>query len=80
MQVTYLTPADGVYTIITLRAKDRPYWAAGVKIGDTEEFLSAHFGLNKLRKVDRISYDDEAWFGGEYDCAYAYTPKDRQRA
>lgn len=80
MQVTYLTPADGVYTIITLRAKDRPYWAAGVKIGDTEESLSTHFGPNKLRKVDRISYDDEAWFGGEYDCAYAYTPKDSTKS
>lgn len=51
-----------------------------MKIGDTEESLSTHFGPNKLRKVDRISYDDEAWFGGEYDCAYAYTPKDSTKS
>ena len=79
-QVTYLNPADGVYRIITLRAKDQPYRAAGVAIGDTEESLLERFGPEKLRKVAGISYDDEAWFGGEYDHAYAYTPKDSTRS
>lgn len=76
MQVTYLNPADGVYTIITLRVKEEGYRAAGVKVGDTEEFLLGLFWPDKLKKVDRISYDDEAWFGGEYDYAYGYTPED----
>jgi beta-lactamase regulating signal transducer with metallopeptidase domain len=79
-QVTYLNPVDGVYRIITLRAKDRPYRAAGVAIGDSEESLLARFGPDKLRKLDSISYDDEAWFGAEYDYAYAYTQKDGTRS
>ncbi len=80
LQVTYLNPADGVYTIITLRTKENGYQAAGVKIGDTEELLLAHPWPDELRKVDKISYDDEAWFGGKYDHAYAYTPEDSTKS
>ena len=76
LQVTYLNAHDGLYTIITLRAKASPYQAAGVKIGDTEETLLARFTAGELRKVDGINYDDEAWFGNSYDYAYAYTQKD----
>ena len=79
-QVTYLNPADGVYRIITLRAKDRPYRAEDVAITDTEEFLLGHFEPGNLRKVDRISYDDEAWFGTDYDYAYSYTPDENTRS
>lgn len=76
LQVTYLKPAQGVYTIIALRAKKSPYQAAGVRIGDTEESLFKHPWPEELKKVDRISHDSEAWFGDGYDYAYAYTPKD----
>ncbi|TEB08598.1 Regulatory protein BlaR1 [Pelotomaculum schinkii] len=75
LQVTYLNPAEGVYTVITLRADKEYYTAAGVTIGDNEEFLLAHWP-DKLKKLDGISYDDEAWFGSGYDHAYAYTPQE----
>ncbi len=74
LQVTYLTPANGVYNIITLRANRAEFQALGVAIGDTEQFLTAH-GPEGLKTVDGISYDDEAWFGQNYDRVYAYTPE-----
>ncbi len=79
LQVTYLTPVSGVYNVITLRAAKELYQALGVAIGDTEEFLLAHWPKS-LKKVDRISYDDEAWFGKEYDHAYAYTPENSTKS
>jgi hypothetical protein len=79
-QVTYLNPHDGVYTIITLRAKESPYQAVGVKIGDTEQSLMARLSPDNLKKVESISYDDEAWFGSSHDYAYAYTPKDSTKS
>ena len=79
LQVTYLNPSDGVYTVITLRTDKEYYSALGVAIGDSEEFLLAHWP-QKLEKVDRISYDDEAWFGGGYDYAYAYTPEESTKS
>jgi len=75
LQVTYLNPAEGVYTVITLRADKEYYAVAGVTIGDNEEFLLAHWS-DKLKKLDGISYDDESWFGSGYDNAYAYTPQE----
>ncbi len=74
LQVTYLTPANGVYNIITLRANRAGFQALGVAMGDTEQFLTAH-GPEGLKTVDGISYDDEAWFGHNYDRVYAYTPE-----
>ncbi len=79
LQVTYLNPAEGVYTAITLRADKEYYAAAGVTIGDKEESLLAHWP-DKLKKLDRISYDDEAWFGSKYDHAYAYTPEESTKS
>ncbi len=78
-QVTYLNPYDGVFTVITLRANEE-HWAAGdVAIGETEEFLQAH-RPGPLRRIDRISYDDEAWFGTNYDHAYAFTPEESTKS
>lgn len=78
LQVTYLNNSDGVYSVITLRAAGKHYAAGGVTIGDTEEFLLAHWP-DKLKKLDSISYDDQAWFGN-YDIAYAYTPEDSTKS
>ena len=79
LQVTYLNPAEGVYNVITVRADKKYYAAAGVTIGDTKEFLLAHWP-DKLKKLDRVSYDDEAWFGNDYDLAYAYTPEESTKS
>lgn len=73
LQVTYLTPADGVYTVITIRTVREGCSASGVAVGDTEEYLQERWAGKTLKKLDGISYDDEAWFG-KCDLAYAYTP------
>ena len=77
MQATYLTPAEGVHTVITLRANRKNYAAVGITIGDTEKFMLAQ--RIELKKLDSISYDDEAWFG-EYDVAYAHAPKESTKS
>lgn len=79
LQVTYLNPAEGMYTVITLRTDKESYAAAGVAIGDGEEFLLAHWP-DKLEKLDGIHNDGEAWFGSEYDHAYAYTPEESTKS
>lgn len=79
LQATYVNNGEDVYTTIALRANKERYQALGVTIGDTEEFLLAHWPQN-LKKVGRISYDDEAWFGDGYDHAYAYTPENSTKS
>jgi len=75
LQVTYLNPDEGVYTVITIRTAKEGCSSAGVTIGDTEETLLEHWPEKPLKKMDSISYDDEAWFG-KCDLAYAYTPEE----
>ena len=77
LQVTYLNNYEGVYLVTTLRAKQNQYAAAGITIGDTEEFLLTH--RPEFKKIDSINYDDEAWFG-EYDAAYAYTTNESTKS
>lgn len=82
LNVTILNPYEGVYTVTTIRTEKEGYAAAGVAVGDTEEKLLDHWTKNlkeKLRKLDSISYDDEAWFS-EYDRAYSFTPKDSTKS
>ncbi len=83
LQITYLSsdnPDAPVYTVITLRANKERYAAGGVAIGDSEQLLLANWP-DKLRELqDGISYDDEAWFGSDYDRAYSYTPKDSTKS
>ena len=76
LQVTYLNPYEGVYTVITIRATREGCSASGVAIGDPEEKLLAVWQDKVLKKLDSISYDDEAWFGSQYDYAYAHTKKE----
>ncbi len=73
LQVTYLNPYEGVYTVITIRSMKNGCSAGGVAIGDSEEMLLEGWQDKPLEKLDRISYDDEAWFGDEYDFAYVYS-------
>lgn len=75
LQVTYLNPPEGVYTVITIRTVKEGCSSAGITIGDTEEALLKGWSDKPLRKMDSISYDDEAWFG-KCDLAYAYTPEE----
>jgi hypothetical protein len=75
LQVTYLNPDEGVYNVITIRTVKEGCSSAGITIGDTEETLLEHWPEKPLKKMDSISYDDEAWFG-KCDLAYAYTPEE----
>jgi beta-lactamase regulating signal transducer with metallopeptidase domain len=79
LQVTYFHDTEDVYTVSIIRAVKQSYAAQGVAIGDTEEQLLARWP-EKLEKLDSISYDDEAWFGTDYDHAYAYTPEDSTKS
>ncbi|HZK18735.1 MAG TPA: hypothetical protein VFD15_05410 [Clostridia bacterium] len=73
LQVKYLNPSEGVYTVITIRATKKGYSTEGVAIGDPVEALLEQWDGKDLRKWDSISYDDQAWFGSQYDFAYIYT-------
>lgn len=76
LQITYLHPCKGVYTIITVRAVRKGCFVGEIAIGDTEKTLLAQWKDKPLKKVDSISYDDEAYFGEQYDFAYAYTEEE----
>lgn len=73
LQITYLNPHEGVYRIIAMRTVKKGCSAGGVAIGDLEETLLEQWRDRPVTKLDRISYDDEAWFGDEYDFAYTYS-------
>lgn len=73
LQITYLTPNKEIYTIITIRAVKKGCSTGGSTIGDTEESLLEQWKDKPLKKLGYISYDDEAWFGDQYDFAYTYT-------
>lgn len=79
LQVTYLNSSEGVYTVTTIRAVKKGCSAAGAAIGDTEKDLLEQWRDKTLRKLDSISYDDEAWFG-KYDLAYSYTPEESTKS
>ena len=79
-QVTYLNPCEGVYTVITIRALREGCSVNRVAIGDLEEELLAAWQDKFLKKLDGISYDDEAWFGSQYDYAYAHTQKEGSKS
>lgn len=80
LQVTYLNPDEEVYTITTIRTVKEGCSAGGVAIGDTEKALMEKQSEKPLRKIDSISYDDEAWFGDDYDYAYAHTPEESTKS
>ncbi len=73
MQITYLSPYEGVHTVITIRTVKEGCSVGGVVIGSKEEVLLKNWTERPLKKIDSISYDDEEWFG-KCDFAYAYTP------
>jgi len=76
LQVKYLHNTDGVYTVYSIRAAGEGYKSTGVAIGDPEEKLWDFWLPKDLKQVnDGILADDEAWFGDDYDTAYAYTPE-----
>lgn len=79
LQVTYLNPDEGVYTVITIRTVAEGFSSAGVAIGDTENVLLESWSDKPLKKMDSISYDDEVWFG-KCDLAYAYTPEESTKS
>ena len=73
LQVQYLNPYEGVYTVIAIRTVKEGYSSGGVAIGDPEESLRENWQDRSLKRLDRISYDDEAWFGSQYDYAYIHS-------
>ncbi len=76
LQVKYLHNTDGVYSVYSIRAAREGYKSTGVAIGDPEEKLWDFWLPTDLKKVNNgiLSYD-EAWFGDDYDSAYAFTPE-----
>ncbi|MGE5579909.1 MAG: M56 family metallopeptidase [Bacillota bacterium] len=74
LQVIYESNGEPRF-VKTLRANKQGYAAGDVAVGDTEESLLTLWP-DKLKKVDRVSNDAEAWFGSAYDYAYAYTQED----
>ncbi|MEA4848640.1 MAG: M56 family metallopeptidase [Clostridiaceae bacterium] len=80
LQVKYLNNSDGVYFVFSIRCIKEGYRNMGVAIGDPEEKLWDFWVPANLKKIDSISYDDEAWFGDSYDYAYAHTPEDSTKS
>lgn len=80
LQVTYLNNDEGVYAIITIRTVKEGCSSAGVAIGSPEKALLEGWFDKPLKKFDSISYDDEAWFGDDYDYAYAHTPEESTKS
>ncbi|SHH86334.1 hypothetical protein SAMN02745823_01247 [Sporobacter termitidis DSM 10068] len=73
LQVTYLTPEDGVFSVTTIRTVKEGCGIWGVAVGQPERVL-----LNSsipLKKIDSLSYDDAAWFG-KCDRVYAFLPEE----
>ncbi|MGE5580485.1 MAG: hypothetical protein ACM3WU_10620 [Bacillota bacterium] len=79
-QVTYLSNPDGVYLVTCIRSVTEGYFTKGVAIGDPEEKLWDHWLPSELRKLDEILYEDEDWFGSDYDYGYVHAPKDSTRS
>lgn len=80
LQVTYLNHYEGVYTITTIRTVKEGYSSAGAAIGSTEKAFLNIWPDKPLKKIESISYDDEAWFGDDYEYAYAYTPEESTKS
>lgn len=80
LQITYLNPNEGVYNVITIRTVKEGCSSLGITIGSTEKALLEKQSEKPLRKIDSISYDDEAWFGNDYDYAYAHTPEESTKS
>jgi hypothetical protein len=80
LQVTYLNNDEGVYAIITIRTVKEGYSTGGIAIGSPEKALLESRSDKPLKKIDSISYDDEAWFGDDYDYAYANTPEESTKS
>lgn len=76
----YLSNPEGVYYLYCIRMVNDGYFVKGVAIGDAEEKLWDHWKSSELRKLDEISYEDEEWFGSDYDYGYVHTPKDSTRS
>ncbi len=71
-QITYLHPSEGIYTVITVRTNQEGSAANGIAIGEPEKTLLDSWP-RELKKLENIHYDDEVWFGNNYDNAYVYT-------
>ncbi len=76
LQLTYLNPYSDVYRVITIRTIMDGASLAGIAINDREDELLEKWSYEPLRQLDRISYDDEAWFGSQYDYAYTYSQEE----
>lgn len=76
LQITYLTPSEGVYNVIALRTTREDCPANGIEVGDGEQALLERYRDGTLKKLDGLHTDDEQWFG-RFDYAYASVPEGR---
>ncbi|NLC15154.1 MAG: hypothetical protein GX784_02380 [Firmicutes bacterium] len=74
-QLKYLDEEEGIYYVYCIRTTMEGASAKGVAAGDPEERLWDRWSREELRKLSRISHEDEGWFGGDYDCGYVYVPE-----
>lgn len=76
----YLHNSEGVYLVYCIRTVNEGYFTKGVAIGDPEEKLWDHWEPTELRKLNEVSYEDEDWFGDDYDYAYVHVPQDSTKS
>lgn len=79
-QLKYLHNSEGVYFVYCIRSVNEGFFTKGVAIGDPEEKLWDHWQRAELRKLDEISYEDEDWFGSDYDHGYVYRPENSTKS
>jgi hypothetical protein len=80
LQLKYLYDSEGVYFVYCIRTVREGYFNKGVAVGDQEEKLWDHWLPEQLRKMDRLSHEDEDWFGEDYDHGYVYAPEESTKS
>lgn len=65
-QLKYLH-SKGLYVVYCIRTVREGHWCAGVAVGDLEDTIWNRWQPEQLKKVDRLSFEDEEWFGESYD-------------
>jgi hypothetical protein len=79
-QLKYLHDFRGVYVVYCIRTTREGHFNKGISVGDPEEKLWDHWQPEQLRKMDRLSHEDEDWFGENYDHGYVYAPEESTRS
>lgn len=79
-QLKYLHDAEGVRVVYCIRTVTEGHFSRGVAVGDPEETIWDHWLPEHLKKIDKLSHEDEGWFGDDYDCGYVYAPAESTKS